>query len=207
MYLMVLVIWNQLLTLGDSSNKELESALGLEFTVAVAVLGYSGLWLLIFAVLAHWGRVCHRIRKQVHELGIRTANCFDEADRALVVRALQSLGDRHIFHRKDSEDQQLDELAIAELTVTIQSQLENAIVRSLGFNRLPVKYLVASLMPLLGDMMDYLAADLRMQQLMAHGREPETIAGTLRQVAASFLFRASPLLLAFVFFAWAPSCP
>ncbi|CAE8666044.1 unnamed protein product [Polarella glacialis] len=147
MYVLVLVIWNQLQTLGDSSNKELESALGLEFTVTVAVLGYSGLFLLTFAVMAHWGRVCHRIRKQVHELDIRTAACFDEADRALVFRALQSLGDRHTFHRTDSEDQQLDELAIAELTVKIRSQLENAFVVSLGFNRLPVKYLVASLLP------------------------------------------------------------
>ncbi|CAE8712480.1 unnamed protein product [Polarella glacialis] len=215
MYVLVLVIWNQLQTLGDSSNKELESALGLEFTVTVAVLGYSGLFLLTFAVMAHWGRVCHRIRKQVHELDIRTAACFDEADRALVFRALQSLGDRHTFHRTDSEDQQLDELAIAELTMKIRSQLENAFVVSLGFNRLPVKYLVASLLPLLGDMLDYLAADVRMQQLMAHEREPEAIAGTLRQVATSFLFRVSQPLLAISLFCLGalvpvillPNCP
>ncbi|CAE8619734.1 unnamed protein product [Polarella glacialis] len=214
-YLVVIVIWNQLQTLGDSTNKELELALGLEFTVTVAILGYSGLFLLIFAVLAHWGRVCHRIHKQVHELDIRTANCFDEADRALVVQALQSLGDRHIFHRKDSEDQQLDELAIAELTVAIRSQLENAIVRSLGLNRLPLKYLVASLLPLLGDMLDYFAADVRHQQLVASQREPETIADTLRQVATSFLFRFSQPLLAISLFCLGalvpvillPNCP
>ncbi|CAE8581572.1 unnamed protein product [Polarella glacialis] len=196
MFLLILLIWNQLLLMGDDTNRVLQSALGLELCVTVAVLGYSGLLLLIFAVLAHWGRVCHRIRKQVHELDIRTAACFDEADRALVLQALQSLGDRHIFHRTDSEDKHVDELTMAELTVKMRSQLENAFVRSVGFNRLPIKYLVASLMPLLGDMLDYLGADVRMQQLRAHEREPGTIAGTLQQVAASFLFRVSPLLLA-----------
>ncbi|CAE8627651.1 unnamed protein product [Polarella glacialis] len=214
-FAMILFIWSQLLSMGDSSNKELQSALGLEFTMTLAILGISGLWLLIFAVLTHWGRVCHRIRKQVRELDIRTAACRDEADRAVVLRALQSLSDRHIFHRTDSEDQQLDELAMAELTVKMRSQLENAFVRSLGFNRLPVKYIVASIMPLLGDMLDYLAADLRMQHLMAHEREPETIADTLRRVAASFAFRVSPLLLgislfcmgAFVPVILLPSCP
>ncbi|CAE8593950.1 unnamed protein product [Polarella glacialis] len=208
-------IWNQLVSMGDSSNKELQSALGLEFSVTVAILVFLGLFLFIFAVLTHWGRVCHRIRKQVHELDIRTAACFDEADRALVVSALQSLGDRHIFHRTESEDQQLDELAMAELTVKMRSQLENAFVRSLGFNRLPLKYSAASLMPLFGDMLDYLAADLRVQQLMVHEREPQTIAGTLRRVAASFAFRVSPLLLgislfclgAFVPVILLPRCP
>ncbi|CAE8721681.1 unnamed protein product [Polarella glacialis] len=104
---------------------------------------------------------------------------------------------------------------MAELTVKMRSQLENAFVRSLGFNRLPFKYLVASIMPGLSDMLDYLAADLRMQQLTAHEREPPSIADTLRQVAASFAFLVSPLLVciscfclgAFVPVILLPSCP
>ncbi|CAE8593798.1 unnamed protein product [Polarella glacialis] len=215
MFVMLFIIWSQLLDTGDSSENEFQSALGREFTMTVDILGFSGMCLLIFAVLAHWGRVCHRIRKQVHEVDIRTAACQEEADRAVVLRALQSLNDRHIFDRTVSEDPQLDELAMAELTVKMRSQLENAFVRSLGFNRLPFKYLVASIMPLLGDMLDYLAADLRMQQLMTHEREPPSIADTLRQVAASFVFRVSPLLLGTSFFCLGafvpvivlPSCP
>ncbi|CAE8653500.1 unnamed protein product [Polarella glacialis] len=185
--------------MGDRSEKELQSALGCEFSMTVAILGFLGMSLLILAVLAHWGRVCHRIRKQVHEVDIRTAACQEEADRAVVLRALQSLSDGHIFRRTASEDQQLDELAMAGLTVKMRSQLENAFVRSLGFNRLPFKYLVASIMPFLGDMLDYLAADLRIQQLMAHEREPPSIADTLRQVSASLAFRVSPSLLSISF--------
>ncbi|CAE8613208.1 unnamed protein product [Polarella glacialis] len=215
MFVLLLIIWNQLLTMGDSSEKELQSALGREFSMTVAILGWLGMSLLIFAGLAHWGRVCHRIRKQVQEVDIRTAACQDEADRAVVLRALQSLSDGHISHRTVSEDSQLDELAMAELTVKMRSQLENVFVRSLGFNRLPLKYLVASIMPFLGDMLDYLAADLRMQQLMAHERGPPSIADTLRQVAASLAFRVSPLLLSIYFFCLGafvpvillPSCP
>ncbi|CAE8659682.1 unnamed protein product [Polarella glacialis] len=215
MFILLYGIWSQLLAMGDSSEKELQSALGREFTMTVTILVSLGMSLLIFEVLAYWGRVCHRIHKQVHEVDIRTAACQDEADRDLVLRALQSLSDRHIFHGTVSEDQQLDELAVAELTVKMRSQLENAFVRSLGFNRLPFKYLVASIMPLLGAMLDYLAADLRMQQLTAHDREPPSIADTLRQVAASFAFRVSPLLMCICFFCLGafvpvillPSCP
>ncbi|CAE8611749.1 unnamed protein product [Polarella glacialis] len=212
MFILLLGIWVQLLSMGDTSEKELQSALGLRVAVGIGNLGFC---LLIFAVLAYWGRVCHRIRKQVHEVDIRTAACQEEADRAVVLRALQSLSDRHIFHSTASEDQQLDELAMAELTVKMRSQLANVFVRSLGFNRLPFKYLVASIMPYVGHMLDYLAADLRMQQLMAHEREPPSIADTLRQVAASFVFRVSPLLVGISFFCLGafvpvivlPSCP
>ncbi|CAE8598441.1 unnamed protein product [Polarella glacialis] len=208
-------IWGQLLAMGDSSEKGLQSALGREFTTTVDILGRLGLSLLCFEVMAYWGRKCHRIQKQVQEVDIRTAACQEEADRAVVLRALQSLSDRHIFHRTVSEDQQLDEPAVAELTVKMRSQLENAFIRSLGFNRLPFKYLVASVMPLLGDMLDYLAADVRMQQLTAHEREPPSIADTLRQVAASFAFLVSPLLICISFFCLGafvpvillPSCP
>ncbi|CAE8613134.1 unnamed protein product, partial [Polarella glacialis] len=196
----LLVIWGQLLAMGDSSDKELQSALGRELIMTVDILGFLGMCLLIFAVLAHWGRVCHRIRKQVHEVDMRTAACQDEGDRAVVLRALQSLSNRHIFHRTVSEDHELDELAMAELTVKMRSQLENAFVTSLGFNRLPFKYLVASIMPLLGGMLDNLAGDLRMQQLMAHERESPSIADSLRQVAASFAFLVSPLLMGISFF-------
>ncbi|CAE8632220.1 unnamed protein product [Polarella glacialis] len=58
MWLLILLIWSQLLLTGDDTNRVLQSALGLEFTVTVAVLGYSGMFLIIFVVLAHWGRVC-----------------------------------------------------------------------------------------------------------------------------------------------------
>ncbi|CAE8624010.1 unnamed protein product [Polarella glacialis] len=212
---LLLIIWSQLLAMDDSSDKEVQSALGREFTMTVDILVRLGMCLLIFEVLAYWGRVCHRIHKQVHEVDIRTAACQEEADRAVVLRALQSLSDRHISHRTVSEDQRLDELAVAELTVKMRSQLENAFVRSLGFNRLPFKYLVASIMPLLGEMLDFLAADLRMQQLTAHEREPPSIADTLRQVAASFAFLVSPLLMCICFFCLGafvpvillPSCP
>ncbi|CAE8616336.1 unnamed protein product [Polarella glacialis] len=215
MFVLLLGIWSRLLAMGDSSEKEVPSAPGREFTRTVAILGFLAMCLLIFAVVAYWGRVCYRIRKQVHEVDFRTAACQEEADRAVVLRAMQSPGDGHIFHRTVSEDQQLDELAMAELTVKMRSQLENAFVRSLGFNRLPFKYLVASIMPGLGDMLDYLAADLRMQQLTAHEREPPSIADTLRQVAASFAFLVSPLLVciscfclgAFVPVILLPSCP
>ncbi|CAE8721480.1 unnamed protein product [Polarella glacialis] len=200
MFVSLLVIWGQLLAMGDSSDKELQSALGRELIMTVDILGFLGMCLLIFAVLAHWGRVCHRIRKQVHEVDIRTAACQDEGDRAVVLRALQSLSNRHIFHRTVSEDHELDELAMAELTVKMRSQLENAFVTSLGFNRLPFKYLVASIMPLLGGMLDNLAGELRMQQLMAHERESPSIADSLRQVAASFAFLVSPLLMGISFF-------
>ncbi|CAE8612133.1 unnamed protein product [Polarella glacialis] len=215
MFILLYGIWSQMLAMGDSSEKELQSALGREFTWTFAILCFLGMSLLIFEVLAYWGRVCHRIHKQVHEVDIRTAACYDEADRAVVLRALQSLSDRHIFHSTASEDQQLDELAMAELTAKMRSQLENAFVRSLGFNRLPFKYLVASIIPLLGNMLDYLAAHLRMQQLTAHEGEPPSIADTLRQVAASFAFLVSPLLICISFFCLGafvpvillPSCP
>ncbi|CAE8700373.1 unnamed protein product [Polarella glacialis] len=199
--LLLLIIWHELLDMVDSSEKELQSALGSEFTMTVAILAPFLMCLLLFAVLTYWGRVCHRIHKQVHEVDIRTAACYEEADRAVVLRALQSLSDRRSFHSTASEDQQLDELAMAELTEKMRRQLENAFVRSLGFNRLLFKYLVAIIMPFLGDMLDYLAADLRMQQLMAHERGPPSIADTLRQVAASFAFRVSPVLLGILFFA------
>ncbi|CAE8593254.1 unnamed protein product [Polarella glacialis] len=215
MFILLLGIWNRLLAMGDSSEKELQSALGRELTLAISILNFLGISLLVFAILAYWGRVCHRIRKQVQEVDIRTAACQEEADRAVVLRALQYLSDGHISHRTVSEDQQLDELAMAELTVKMRSQLENAFVRSLGFNRLPFKYLVASILPFLGHMLDFLAADLRIQQLMAHEREPSSVADTLRQVAASFVFRVSPLLLRISFFCLGacvpvillPSCP
>ncbi|CAE8673549.1 unnamed protein product [Polarella glacialis] len=215
MFVLVTIIWKELLVMGDSSEKELPSALGSELTMTVDILAPLVLCLLMFAVLTYWGRVCHRIHKQVHEVDIRTAACYEEADRAVVLRALQSLSDRRIFHSTASEDQQLDDFAMAELTEKMRSQLENAFVRSLGFSRLPFKYLIASIMPFLGDMLDYLAADLRMQQLMAHEREPPSIADTLRQVAASFAFRFSPVLLGISFFCLGafvpvillPSCP
>ncbi|CAE8741935.1 unnamed protein product [Polarella glacialis] len=208
-------IWQMLLKIGDGSVKELTSALGPEFTMAVDILSFLGLGLLTFATLTYWGRVCNRIRKQVHELDIRTAACQEEADRAVVFRALQSLSNRHISDGTVSEDQQLDELAMAEITVNMRSQLENAFLRSLGRNRLPFKYLVASIMPLLGDMLDYLAADLRMQQLMAQEGEPPSIADTLQRVAASIAFRVSLALLgislfslcAFIPVILLPSCP
>ncbi|CAE8634280.1 unnamed protein product [Polarella glacialis] len=215
MSFLILFIWNQLLNIGDSIEKDFQSSLGSEFATTVAILAILVFFSLSFVVLTHWGRVCHRIRKQVLELDIRTAACKEEADRAVVLRALQSLSDGHILHRTVSGYEQLDELAMAELTVKMRSQLENAFVRSLGYNRLPFKYLVASIMPVLGDMLDYLAADLRMQQLMAYEREPETIADTLRRVAATIAFRVSPMLLliscfcfgAFVPVILLPNCP
>ncbi|CAE8592964.1 unnamed protein product [Polarella glacialis] len=198
-----------------SSVTELTSALGPEFTMAVDILSFLGLGVLTFATLTYWGRVCYRIRKQVDELDIRTAACQEEADRAVVLRALESLSNRHISDSTVSEDQQLDELAIAEFTVKMRSQLENAFVRSLGRNRLPCKYFVASVMPLLGNMLDYLAADLRMQQLIAQEGEPPSIADTLQHVAASIVFRVSPALLgislyslcAFIPVILLPTCP
>ncbi|CAE8585878.1 unnamed protein product [Polarella glacialis] len=192
--------WKTLLAIGDSSVTELTSALGHEFTMVFDILIFLGISLLTFATLTYWGRVCNRIRKQVDELDIRTAACQEEADRAVVLRALQSLSNRSISDGTVSEDQQLDELAMAEFTVKMRSQLENAFVRSLGRNRLPFKYLVASVMPLLGNMLDYLAADLRMQQLIAQEGEPPSIADTLQHVAASIVFRVSPALLAISLF-------
>ncbi|CAE8635752.1 unnamed protein product [Polarella glacialis] len=211
----VIFMWQTLLKIGDGSVKELTSALGSEFIMVFDILSFLGISLLTFATLTHWGRVCNRIRKQVHELDIRTAACQEEADRAVVLRALQSLSNKHISDGTVSEDQQLDELAMAEFTVKMRSQLENAFVRSLGRNRLPFKYLVASIMPLLGDMLDYLAADLRMQQLMAQEGGPPSIADTLQQVAASIVFRVSLALLgvslfslcAFIPVILLPSCP
>ncbi|CAE8585880.1 unnamed protein product [Polarella glacialis] len=187
--------WKTLLAIGDSSVTELTSALGPEFTMVFDTRSFLGLGVLTFATLTYWGRVCNRIRKQVDELDIRTAACQEEADRAVVLRALQSLSNKHISDGTVSEDQQLDELAMAEFTVNMRSQLENAFVRSLGRNRLPCKCFVASVMPLLGNMLDYLAADLRMQQLIAQGGGPPSIADTLQHVAASIVFRVSPALL------------
>ncbi|CAE8585882.1 unnamed protein product [Polarella glacialis] len=200
MCLAVLFMWQALLKIGDGSVKESTSALGSEFIMVFDILIFLGISLLTFATLTYWGRVCNRIRKQVDELDIRTAACQEEADRAVVLRALQSLSNKRISEGTVSEDQQLDELAMAEFTVNMRSQLENAFVRSLGRNRLPCKYFVASIMPRLGNMLDYLAADLRMQHLMAQEGEPPSIADTLQHVAASIVFRVSPALLAISLF-------
>ncbi|CAE8585879.1 unnamed protein product, partial [Polarella glacialis] len=215
MCLAVLFMWQALLKIGDGSVKELTSALGSEFIMVFDILIFLGISLLTFATLTYWGRFCNRIRKQVDELDIRTAACQEEADRAVVLRALQSLSNKHISDGTVSEDQQLDELAMAEFTVNMRSQLENAFNRSLGRNRLPFKYLVASIMPVLGKRLDYLAADLRMQLLMAQEGEPPSIADTLQHVAASISFRVSLALLgmslcslcAFIPVILLPSCP